>query len=152
MYGKTLTLDPTRLDRPGDPIEVYVNSAGMLTLIGIPSAMTSAVFVIVPATGDPIVLAVDPSTPALLIENGAHTAVGVGNWYVYGLLENRLFGLGSGIYNIMAAPTLAALGTVTQLTNNAVVPGDDGLYYRFTATRNELGQVTFDLSQTGEAP
>lgn len=155
MYEKTITIDAARPNIPLDPVWGMRYSAGHMLFHGIPQAMRSAVLVLVLADAEtPFVLQIDmqKATPEITIENGALTAVGQGDYYVYGFDSAlRIFGLGQGKITITDAPTLSAGGGVTPIGNRvAVSDPDTGKHYWLTAEINDDGDATVKLTSVEE--
>lgn len=151
MYDKTITLAPDAPNIPLDPIWSMRYSAGTLLFSGVPSAMIAAVLVLVLAGEEtPFVLSIDlsSSVPAITIENGALSAVGQGDYYVYGFdSASRIYGLGSGLITIDDAPTLEAGAGVTPVSNEVRIYNPaTGLYYLLTAELNDDGDATVKLT------
>lgn len=151
MYDKEIILAPDKPNLPLAPVWSMRYSAGRMTFTGMPAAMTSAVLVLVLAgAATPLVLAIDldAATPEILIENGALTAVGQGDYYVYAFDSSaRIFGLGKGLITIEDAPTLEAGAGVTPVGN--VVPvyaPATGEYYLLTAELNADGEPVVKLT------
>lgn len=154
MYEKTVTLRPDSPNFPLDPVWIMRFAAGSLLFTGIPSAITSAVLVIVLSGSDtPIVLPVTlyaDGTASASIENGVTVTAGQGDYYVYGFIGLRIYGLGAGKINVTQAPTLAASGTLTPVGNQLpIFDASTNLYHLLTATQNELGEVTIAVAQEG---
>jgi hypothetical protein len=155
MYAKQIALDPAQPNIPLDPLWSMRYSAGTLTFTGIPSAMTSAVLVLVPfGAAVPFVLPIDmtTSTHSITIENGALSAVGQGVYYVYGFdSASRIYGLGYGTLNITDAPTLAAQTGVTPIGNQVAIYNQaTNSYYLITAVINDDGDATVQLTPVEE--
>lgn len=155
MYAKEITLDPSQPNIPLTPLWAMRYSAGYLTFSGMPAGMVSAVLVLVPYGAEtPFVLEIGNigNTPAITVENGALTAVGQGDYYVYGFDSAlRIFGLGQGKITITDAPTLSAGGGVTPIGNRvAVSDPDTGKHYWLTAEINDDGDATVKLTSVEE--
>ena len=155
MYEKTITIDAARPNIPLDPVWGMRYSAGHMMFHGIPQTMQSAVLVLVLAEAEtPFVLQIDmhKATPEIMIENGAMTAVGQGDYYVYGFDSAlRIFGLGQGKITITDAPTLSAAGGVTPVGNKVTVYAPEtGKYYWLTAEINDDGDATVKLTDVEE--
>lgn len=151
MYAKEITLDPSQPNIPLTPLWAMRYSAGYLTFSGIPADMVSAVLVLVPYGAEtPFVLEIGniDSTPAITIENGALTAVGEGDYYVYGFdSASRIYGLGHGKLHITDAPTLGAIAGATPVGNQVAVYSEEtDSYYLITAEINEDGSPTVKLT------
>ena len=151
MYAKEITLRPDKPNIPLPPIWSMRYCAGQMTFSGMPSAMTSAALVLVLAgAATPLVLAIDitAGTPEILIENGALTAVGQGDYYVYGFdSAARIYGLGKGLITIEDAPTLEAGAGVTPVGNVLPVYAPaTGEYYLLTAELNDDGDPVVKLT------
>ena len=151
MYAKQIALDPARPNIPLDPLWSMRYSAGTITFTGIPDTMTSAVLVLVPlGAAVPFVLSIDMTTAThkITIENGALSAVGQGDYYVYGFdASSRIYGLGTGKLNISAAPTLEAGAGVTPVGNQvAIYNAATDSYYLLTADINADGDATVKLT------
>ena len=150
MYAKEITLDPSQPNIPLDPIWSMRYSAGHMVFVGIPEVMVSAVLVLVPCQAEtPFVLPISMGTrPSITVENGALTAVGQGDYYVYGLdSAARIYGLGHGKLHITDAPTLVAMAGVTPVGNQVAIYSEDtDSYYLLTAEINEDGSPTVKLT------
>jgi len=152
MYAKEITLDPSQPNIPLTPLWSMRYSAGHLTFSGMPAGMASAVLVLVPYDAEtPFVLQIDmtKSSPEIVIENGALTAVGEGDYYVYGFdSAARIYGLGHGKLHITDAPTLVAMAGVTPVGNHrvAIYSEETDSYYLITAEINEDGSPTVKLT------
>ena len=151
MYAKEITLDPSQPNIPLTPLWAMRYSAGHLTFSGMPTGMASAVLVLVPYGAEtPFVLEIGNigNTPAITVENGALTAVGEGDYYVYGFdSAARIYGLGHGKLNITDAPTLEAVSGVTPVGNQVAIYSEDtDSYYLITAEINEDGSPTVKLT------
>ena len=152
MYAKEITLDPSQPNIPLTPLWAMRYSAGHLTFSGMPAGMVSAVLVLVPYGAEtPFVLEIGNigNTPAITIENGALTAVGEGDYYVYGFdSAARIYGLGHGKLHITDAPTLVAMAGVTPVGNHqvAIYSEETNSYYLITAEINEDGSPTVKLT------
>jgi hypothetical protein len=126
-------------------------SAWYLTFSGMPAGMVSAVLVLVPYGAEtPFVLEIGNigNTPAITIENGALTAVGEGDYYVYGFdSASRIYGLGHGKLHITDAPTLGAIAGATPVGNQVAIYSEEtDSYYLITAEINEDGSPTVKLT------
>ena len=151
MYAKEITLDPSQPNIPLTPLWSMRYSAGYLTFSGIPPDMVSAVLVLVPYGAEtPFVLEIGniDNTPAITVENGALTAVGEGDYYVYGFdSAGRIYGLGHGKLHITDAPTLGAIAGATPVGNQvAIYSKETDSYYLITAEINEDGTPTVKLT------
>ena len=151
MYGKTILIKADRPNVPLDPVWGMQYSAGHMLFSGIPDAMVSAVLVMVLTDAEtPFVLQIDKtkSSPEIVIENGAMTAVGEGDYYVYGFDSAlRIYGLGQGKLHITDAPTLVAIAGVTPVGNQVAIYSEEtDSYYRITAEINEDGSPTVKLT------
>ena len=151
MYAKEITLDPSQPNIPLTPLWSMRYSAGYLTFSGIPPDMVSAVLVLMPYGAEtPFVLEIGniDSTPAITVENGALTAVGEGDYYVYGFdSAARIYGLGHGKLHITDAPTLGAIAGATPVGNQvAIYSKETDSYYLITAEINEDGSPTVKLT------
>ena len=151
MSAKKITLDPSQPNIPLTPLWSMRYSAGYLTFSGIPPDMVSAVLVLVPYGAEtPFVLEIGNigNTPAITVENGALTAVGEGDYYVYGFdSAARIYGLGHGKLHITDAPTLGAIAGVTPVGNQvAIYSKETDSYYLITAEINEDGSPTVKLT------
>ena len=151
MYAKEITLDPSQPNIPLTPLWSMRYSAGYLTFSGIPDAMVSAVLVLVPCGAEtPFVLEIGNigNTPAITVENGALTAVGEGDYYVYGFdSAARIYGLGHGTLHITDAPTLGAIAGATPVGNQVAIYSEEtDSYYLITAEINEDGTPTVKLT------
>ena len=151
MYAKEITLEPSQPNMPLTPLWAMRYSAGYLTFSGIPDAMVSAVLVMVLTDAEtPFVLQIDmtKSSPEIVIENGAFTVVGEGDYYVYGLdSAARIYGLGHGKLHITEAPTLVAIAGVTPVGNQVAIYSEEtDSYYLITAEINEDGSPTVKLT------
>ena len=151
MYAKEITLDPSQPNIPLTPLWSMRYSAGYLTFSGIPADMVSAVLVLVPYGAEtPFVLEIGNSgnTPAITVENGALTAVGEGDYYVYGFdSAARIYGLGHGKLYITDAPTLGAIAGATPVGNQVAIYSEEtDSYYLITAEINEDGSPTVKLT------
>lgn len=154
MYEKTITLRPTQPNMPLDPVWIMRYAAGKMLFSAMPADVTSAVLVLMMSGAvTPVVLAVDltdPDVPEIILENGVSATVGQGDYYIYGFVGLRIYGLGKGQFNVISAPTLSAGGAVTAVGNSLPVYNPTtGLYHVLTATANELGEVTIDVAQEG---
>ena len=126
-------------------------SAGYLTFSGLPAGMVSAVLVLMPYGAEtPFVLEIGNigNTPAITVENGALTAVGEGDYYVYGFdAAARIYGLGHGKLHITDAPTLGAIAGATPVGNQVAIYSEEtDSYYLITAEINEDGSPTVKLT------
>lgn len=151
MYAKEITLDPSQPNIPLTPLWSMRYSAGYLTFSGIPPDMVSAVLVLVPYGAEtPFVLEIGNigNTPAITVENGALTAVGEGDYYVYGFdSAGRIYGLGHGKLHITDAPTLGAIAGATPVGNQVAIYSEEtDSYYLITAEINEDGSPTVKLT------
>ena len=151
MYAKEITLDPSQPNIPLTPLWSMRYSAGYLTFSGMPAGMVSAVLVLVPYGAEtPFVLEIGNigNTPAITVENGALTAVGEGDYYVYGFdSAARIYGLGHGKLYIADAPTLVAIAGVTPVGNQVAIYSEEtDSYYLITAEINEDGSPTVKLT------
>lgn len=151
MYDKQIILAPDKPNLPLSPVWSMRYSAGRMTFTGMPAAMTSAVLVLVLAgAATPLVLsiALDAAPPEIIIEAGAMTAVGQGDYYVYGFdATARPFGLGKGLITIESAPTLEAISGVTPVGNVLpVFAPATGDYYLLTAELNADGEPVVKLT------
>jgi len=113
--------------------------------------MVSAVLVLVPYGAEtPFVLEIGNigNTPAITVENGALTAVGEGDYYVYGFdSAARIYGLGHGKLHITDAPTLGAIAGATPVGNQVAIYSEEtDSYYLITAEINEDGSPTVKLT------
>lgn len=154
MYAKEITLDPSQPNIPLTPLWSMRYSAGHLTFSGMPAGMASAVLVLVPyGAKTPFVLEIGNvgnvgNTPSITVENGAFTAVGEGDYYVYGFdSAARIYGLGHGKLHITDAPTLGAIAGVTPVGNKVAIYSEEtDSYYLITAEINEDGTPTVKLT------
>ena len=151
MYAKEITLDPSQPNIPLTPLWSMRYSAGYLTFSGIPPDMVSAVLVLMPYGAEtPFVLEIGNigNTPAITVENGALTAVGEGDYYVYGFdSAARIYGLGHGKLHITDAPTLGAIAGATPVGNQVAIYSEEtDSYYLITAEINEDGTPTVKLT------
>ena len=151
MYAKEITLDPSQPNIPLTPLWAMRYSAGYLTFSGMPAGMASAVLVLVPYGAEtPFVLEIAniDNTPSITVENGALTAVGEGDYYVYGFdSAARIYGLGHGKLHITDAPTLVAMAGVTPVGNQVAIYSEEtDSYYLITAEINEDGSPTVKLT------
>lgn len=156
MYNKIIKLLPDQLNLPLSPINVMRYSSGKLLFDNFSPDFTAGVMVIRFGTDDPIVIALDVDVDRTCeftianIENGVHATVGQGNYWIYGFVGTRCYGLGAGTYTVLDAPTLSATGTVTSVGNTTYVYNPtDGLYYLLTATTNSDGDVTIEVADEG---
>ena len=151
MFEKTIQLNPAEPNKPLDPIWSMRDSAGHMVFVGIPEVMVSAVLMLVPCQAEtPFVLPISMGTrPSITVENGALTAVGQGDYYVYGFdSAMRIYGLGHGKLHITDAPTLVAMAGVTPVGNHrvAIYSEETDSYYLITAEINEDGSPTVKLT------